>query len=134
MPAKSKSAALKNLSLRLYCSPRRWRFAARPTLISTGGGFALSGNLSNAVIFYPENAGGYELKKGDTVTLNFKTDEPIAIEFGYILDKSAHELATLADENFSAGMEIPENGTYCFYIINASSAVKEFTDGKITIN
>lgn len=88
----------------------------------------------NAVIFYPENADGYELKKGDIVTLNFKTDEPIYIEFGYILDRSAHELATLADENFSAGMEIPEDGTYCFYIINVSSAVKEFTDGKITIN
>ena len=88
----------------------------------------------NAVIFYPEGADGYELKKGDTVTLSFKTEEPISIEFGYILDSSAHELATLADKNFSAGMEIPEDGTYCFYIINASSEVNEFTDGNITIN
>lgn len=88
----------------------------------------------NAVIFYPEGADGYELKKGDTVTLSFKTDKAIYIEFGYILDSSAHELATLADKNFSAGMEIPEDGTYCFYIINASSEVNEFTDGNITIN
>ncbi|HIV17478.1 MAG TPA: hypothetical protein IAB17_05765 [Candidatus Alectryocaccobium stercorigallinarum] len=88
----------------------------------------------NAVIFYPENADGFELSKGDNVMLNFKTDEPIYIEFGYILDNTAHELATLMDANFSAGAEIPEDGTYCFYIINYSSAVEEFTDGNITLN
>jgi hypothetical protein len=88
----------------------------------------------NAVIFYPENADGFELSKGDNVMLNFKTDEPIYIEFGYILDGSAHELATLMNADFSAGTEIPEDGTYCFYIINASSAVNEFTDGQITVN
>lgn len=88
----------------------------------------------NAVIFYPENADGFELSKGDNVMLNFKTDEPIYIEFGYILDNTAHELATLINADFSAGAEIPEDGTYCFYIINYSSAVEEFTDGNITIN
>ena len=86
------------------------------------------------VIFYPNDAESYTLSKGDIVTINLKVNDACYMEFGYITDGKAHECDTIQGQEFAYEIEIPENGEYCFYIMNCSSDIAEFTEGSIMVN
>lgn len=87
-----------------------------------------------AVILYPQDSDGFTLSKGDTAVINLKSDPSLILKFGYISDKKAHTCSSEQNDDFSYTIEIPEDGVYCFYVINASSEVAEFTEGIVTIN
>ncbi|MCC8358201.1 MAG: hypothetical protein LJU34_10340 [Oscillospiraceae bacterium] len=86
------------------------------------------------VIFYPEGNQGYDLKAGDTVTLTLPTDEVCYMAYGMTQDGVATECAVVQTAEQSYTFEIPEDGSYCFYIIYYSAGANSFTGGSITVN
>ncbi|MCD7844826.1 MAG: hypothetical protein LUG57_03055 [Oscillospiraceae bacterium] len=86
------------------------------------------------VIFCPEGSQGYDLKAGDTVTLTLTTDEACYLAYGLIQDGAATECDVVQASEQSYTFEIPEDGSFCFYIIYYSAGANAFTGGSVAVN
>lgn len=86
-------------------------------------------------IFTRENGEGWELKKGETLHIQYEIgstagtdpkDPKKRMEIGYIADHVFYTGELMKEENFSYTLAAPKDGTYYLYNINSS-------DGKIYI-
>ena len=86
-------------------------------------------------IFTKENGDGWELKKGETLHIQYKIGPTAGtdpknpkkrMEIGYIADHVFYSGELMKEEDFSYTLTAPEDGVYYLYNIN-------FSDGKIYI-
>lgn len=86
------------------------------------------------VLLHPENADGYSLTAGDTVTITLDSNDTCILEFGLVKDGVALEGETVKAQNHEYFFEISENGVYCFYITYFSAGASSFTNCMLTIS
>lgn len=86
------------------------------------------------VLLHPENADGYSLTAGDTVTITLDSNDTCILEFGLVKDGVALEGETVKAQNHEYFFEISENGVYCFYITYFSTDASSFTNCMLTIS
>ncbi|MCD8144745.1 MAG: emp24/gp25L/p24 family protein [Oscillospiraceae bacterium] len=85
------------------------------------------------VIFTQQNEEGWELSKGDELTICFTVYEKLQLDIGYILNGEYYDLSTgVTGPEFSNTISAPEDGTYYFCVTNRSSSNAIITYGEIT--
>lgn len=86
------------------------------------------------VLLHPEGQDGFELSRGDVVTINLDANDICILEFGMFLDGEFYEARVSRTQNHSCFFEIPKDGTYCFSVEYMSAAASTFTNGHLTFN
>ena len=103
--------------------------------VQTDGHFAdfALGN-GHMVLLYPEDEDGYNLKRGDVVTITLELNEAGTLQFAQFKDGVFVDGSTISAQSHQYSFSVEEDGQYCFCIMYYSAAVGLFANGTLTID
>ena len=85
------------------------------------------------VVFFPEDAEHYLLKKGNSVTISLNANDECILECGLIKDGKVIEEKTEKNQYHEYSFEITKDGEYNFYVMYYSSDKSIFTECMLDI-
>lgn len=87
----------------------------------------------NMALLHPKSDAGYQLKKGDTVTISLNATEACIVLFGVVFNGEMVEETAMKSQSHEFEYTVPEDGRYNFTLMYTSVDADNFTDCTINI-